>query len=289
MENTNVPADTTSAKEKLKAKVDGWKKEAKDSNEIAEREVQNALQNISKNSKLAGMYNQSSQMGTEGIQSSAPTLKLHIANKSKGDILENGEEANDGWFFYGKTKQQFQNPLVRIFNITRGFYAKGMEDESTGEKKDRVFNQIVSGVILDEGELLPFILYFTGSKLQNLWNFAKDIEFLTKAKPVGIPMFALTVKLSREKKDIGSKYGPVNMIKFELVKDGEGSPLLIDNPEEFEFIRDLVIKMKPRVDEIVEKKDVDNKDSQGNVIQDIPFAEEEPAEGEEVREEPPFN
>ena len=275
MENTNVPADTNSAKEKLKAKVDGWKNEAKEKSEIVEREVQNALQNITKNSKLAGMYNQSAQMGTEGIQSSTPILKLHIANKSKGDILSNGEEANDGWFFYGKTKQQFQNPLVRIFNITRGFYAKGMEDEATGEKKDRVFNQIVSGVIIEDGELLPFIMYFTGSKLQNLWNFAKDIEFLTKAKPVGIPMFALTLKLSREKKDIGSKYGLVNMIKFEIVKDNEGSPLLIDNPEEFEFIRNLVIKMKEHVDDIVNKKDIDNKDSQGNVIEDIPFPEEE--------------
>lgn len=241
------------------------------------------MNGVFNNKELADMYNESAKMGSENIQQSMPMLKLHIANSSTNNFLEDGKtEPNDGYFFYTKTHEQFENPICHILSISRGFRADGTTDPKTGEKKTNVFNQIVSGVIINEGEYLPFIMYFTGTKLQNLWNFGKLVQPLTQKKPVGIPMFALSVKLSREK--IDTDFGLKSVIKFELVKEGD-NPVLVSDPGEFIFLRDLLVQTTPIIDSLIESKDTEGKDSNGNKIQDINFHEEEiPALNEEIED-----
>lgn len=241
--------------------------------EVQMQDAEKSLEVIRNNPELASLYNQSAKMGSENTQQSFPLLKLHVANKSKGNVLLNGEEPNDGWFFHTKTKSQFKEPIIHVLSISRSFYAKGQADPDTGVVGKPKFTQLLSGVITDNGEYQPFIMYFTGSKLNNLWNFAKLVQPFTNQKPVAIPMFALSVKFSREK--IDTKYGPASIVKFDLVRDANSNPVLVGDPGEFVFLRDLLTQTEEVINSIVEHKDIEGKDSQGNVIENIPFPDEE--------------
>lgn len=205
------------------------------------------LEKISANEELASMYRENADAGTKNISGALPYLKVHTAGKSSTNELPNGEEPNNGWFFYQPTKEQYKELEVHILTISEGFYAKGME-----ENKPKIFNQILAGVIVDENELKPFFMYFTGKKLQNLWNFGKEARPYTKNSKLPIPMFAMKVKLTTSKEPNSKGYSFI--VNFEIIKDDNGYPILVSDPNVFKMLRASVTTAEDTITSLIEKK-----------------------------------
>lgn len=234
----------------------------------------NALVTVQGNQELAKMYQASATLGTENLQGTIPMLKIHTTNKSQGNQLLNGKEPNDGWFFLTGSQEQFEKPVCHILTISRGFKAEGMTDTKTGIKSEPKFNQILGGVIVDGTEYKPFLMYFTGIKLAKLWDFGKEVNKYTHAKPIGIPMFALSVRLTTEK--VKHDYGTSYAVNFEIMKDGD-FPQLVTDAGQFVFLKDMVASMEPTIESLINLKDVATaipRDSQGNAIEDIIIPDE---------------
>lgn len=244
---------------------------------------QNTVAVVQGNAELAKLYGESANLGSQNLQGTIPMLKVHTVGKSVGNELTNGKEPNDGWFFLTGSQEQFENPICHILTISKGFKSEGMADKKTGVKGADKFNQILGGVIIDGTEYKPFIMYFTGIKLSRLWDFGKEVNKYTHAKPVGIPMFALTVKLSTErvKHDYGSSYA----VNFDIEKKGD-FPELVTDAGQFVFLRDnlktmeetieslINLKSTEEVKEVSEYEDIivpDDNDAPPEMGEDLPF------------------
>lgn len=194
-------------------------------------EAKNALAKIQASPELVKMYQDNALVGATNLAGELPLLKIHATGRSQNQ-LNDGSEPDDGSFFYKPTKEQYKEIDCHILTISKGFRADGFEG-----KKD-VFHQILAGVIINEGDLKPFVMYFTGVKLDNLWKFGKEASIYTKAKPVPLPMFTLKVKLTTER--VKHSYGMSWVVNFGIMKDGEDFPLVVADPELFTFLRDHV-------------------------------------------------
>jgi hypothetical protein len=235
------------------AKLKAEAAEKAEKQEKAMAEVKNSLAAITNNADLAAMYNQSASMGAENLSGNAPYLKVHAAGKSTTNFLADGKKPNDGWFFYKPTQEQFEElDEVHILTICKGFYAEGMNEDEHGKKK-MVFNQVMGGVFKHpvDGDYKAFIMFLTGVKLSPMWEFGKEASRWTKAKPVSIPMFALTVKLKTE--EVKTKFGVSWIINFEIVKEGN-FPKLITDPGEFQFLKDNVETTAETINSLVAAK-----------------------------------
>jgi hypothetical protein len=229
---------------------------------------------VQKNQDLLKLYSDSALLGSQNLQGAIPMLKVHTSNKSIGNELSNGKEPNDGWFFLSGMGEQFEAPICHILSISRGFKAEGMVDKKTNEKGPEKFNQILAGVIVDGTDYKPFLMYFTGIKLSRLWDFGKEVSKYVHAKPIAIPMFALTVKLTTEK--VKHEYGSSYAVNFEIVKEGD-FPRLVTDPGQFVFLRDSLVSVEATINSLIDLKSTEDKvstpsadrDSQGNVIEDI--------------------
>lgn len=249
--------------EKLKAEV-AAEKQAK--NELA----LNQLSELTKDTDLAKMYSENSQIGADNISGELPLLKVHSVGKSTKNELSNGEEPNDGWFFYKPTGEQLKTVRCHILTISKGFRAEGME-------KKMIFNQVIGGVMIDGAEMKPFIMYMTGLKLSPMWEFGKEVSKYTKMKPISIPMFALTVTMSTEK--VANNYGKSWIINFKIEKNAEGFPLLVMNSADFQFLKDHVEMVEDTIESLITAKAVepDSVSGKGEVIEakdssdDVPF------------------
>lgn len=238
----------------------------------------NELDVLSGNSSLAAMYQESSKLGAENLGGETPQLKIHSTGRSNRNQLANGAEPNDGYFFYKPTGEQFESVDCHILTISRGFRAPGLE-----EGKPDVFNQIVGGLIVDNGEFKPFVMYFTGLKLSYLWDFGKDAAKYTRAKPISIPMFALTVRLTTEK--IANNFGKSWIIKFEILKNEDGSPKLVLDEGMFVFLKQSYESAEDMVSALVTAKEVATEDpaiqGQSTIIADDEKIDQAAAEMDE--------
>lgn len=265
--------------EKAQEAVNKIKGVAVEETKIAREEyVEKALETIEAGSDLAKMYNEARDMGAKNLGGSLPMLKIHTTNKSLGNELATGGEPKDGWFFYTATQEQFENPVCHILTISKGFRAEGMVDNKTGLKGELKFNQILGGLINDNGNYKPFLMYFAGKRLNNLWDFGKEASKYTHAKPLSIPLFALSVKFSTEK--VKTDYGPVSVVKFDIVKNDKGFPVVIMDSGKFVFVRDMVESMEEQIAGLIATKYTEESvqvtkgvevDSAGNKIEDVNF------------------
>lgn len=224
------------AEDKLREKAKRLAKEAKETKDKKTAEAKGALVAIQQSPELAKMYKESAEVGAKNLLGELPLLKIHSVGKSRKNELADGSAPNDGYFFYKPTREQFKEIECHVLTISRGFKAEGMED-AKGEKRI-VFNQILAGAIVDGDNIKPFMVYLTGLKLANMWEFGKEASKYTKAKPIPIPMFALKVKLTTEEKS--HKFGKSWVIKFEIIKNENGSPVVVTDPGRFQFLRDQV-------------------------------------------------
>lgn len=206
---------------------------------------------IKANPTMAAKYAAAANKGSENLAGQLPQLKIFTTGKGS-DELADGKEPNNGNFFYTLDKTQFEELDIHILTVSKGFYALGLPDPKQGNKRFPKFNQIVAGVFTDGGEYKPFLMYFTGSKLSNLWEFGKDAKKFTSA---GIPMFALTVKITTKKQT--NDYGYSWIPEFEIISDGEGNPTLIHDEEEFDLLEGKVDSMSEMIAQIIMSKGVD--------------------------------
>lgn len=246
-------------------------KEEKEAGE--EKNVQAAksqLAAIQDNSNLAAMYNESATVGAENIGGqSLPILRVHAAGKSTTNELEDGSEPLDGSFYYKPTKEDLGNEIdVHILTISRGFKTEPLE----GSSKPYLWNQIVGGIIDNDK---PFLMYFTGTKLQNLWNFGKEAGQYTHRKPVAFPMFSLKVKLSTRKGEKG-QYAAPWIVDFKIIRTEDGQPELILDEGEFQYIKDNVKTIEETIAGVIASKEIKTA---------TPVAAE-PINGEEVESNP---
>lgn len=229
------------------------KEESVQAEETAKEEkalILNDLKSIQANETLAKMYSDSASVGSDNLGGELPLLKVHSVGKSDSELAD-GSEPDNGAFFYKPTGEQFKEGIrCHILSISKSFRAEGLAD-SSGNKK-MIFNQILSGVIIDGPELKLFSMYFTGLKLQPMWDIAKELGKYTKMKPMGIPMFAMTVKMTTEQ--VKNNFGKSWIVKFQLEKDGSGNPVLVGDPGEFQFLRDSVESMQGIIDSVIYAK-----------------------------------
>ena len=212
--------------------------------------VKNQLEVIAHDREVARMYSDNAKVGADNLAGELPLLKVHSTGRSNKNFLADGTEPNDGWFFYKQTAEQFQNVNVHVLTISRGFRAEGLEGQ------DDVFNQILGGAVIEneeQGAFKPFIMYFTGLKLSYLWDFGKEAAKYTRSKPVPIPMFALTIRLKTRK--IDNKYGRSWIVEFEILKNEDGTPKLITDPQVFNYLKESAIKVEDTIASLVAAKE----------------------------------
>lgn len=232
-------------------------------------QAKNQLEAIHNNPELAQMYSENAQVGASNIAGALPLLKVHAVGRSKNELAD-GTEPKDGAFFYKPTGEEFDSVDVHILTISRGFRAKGME----GSDRDDVFNQIVGGCIVDGTDYKPFMMYFTGLKLSYLWEFGKAASKYTHAKPIPIPMFALTVRLTTKK--IDNSFGKSWIVEFEIVKSEDHMPKLVMDPGEFTYLKDSVETIESTIENIVARK------AGAEVVEKLQEVREEPEPSDPV-------
>lgn len=258
-------AENKSAQDKIREQVNGWKAEKVEKTMAETKEVENSLVALKENREMMEMYQKNADVGSENIsQGSLPALKVHSAGKSTKNILANGNKPTDGYFFYKPDQCEFKEIECHLLYVSKGYYAPDMNG------KDK-FNQIIAGVIVNGGDTRSFVMYVNGKRLSHLWEMGKELAVYTKAKPVGVPMFALRIKMSTYSEP--NDYGESWLIKFDIMKNKDGSPILISDPGEFQFLRDHVDTIKSTLDRLVSSKAGEDTVTEEN-REDIPFPEE---------------
>lgn len=254
--------------DKLKAE-----KEAKESEkEQALIDTKSQLEAIKNNPNLEKMYRDNASLGSENLAGSLPLLKVHATGRSNSELAD-GSEPVDGNFFYTPTQEQFEEIDVHVLTISRGFRAKGINENEDKE----VFNQILGGVIVQDGDYKPFLMYFTGLKLQPLWDFGKEANKYTHAKPIPVPLFALSVKLTTEK--VTNTYGKSWIVKFEILhetdQDGNRYPKLVTDEGEFKYLKDNVETVQATIESVIARKE-GAETVENTVVEKVEEAEDTP-------------
>jgi len=243
--------------EKAKATAEKLKEEKaeKEQAELANREqAENALASLEGNSDLAKMFNDSAKLGTENLSGGAPWLKVHAAGRSTTNFLADGKTMpDDGNFFYTPTQEQFKEIECHILTISKGF--RTVETDPKGVTKE-VFNQLIGGMIMNDGDPKPFIMFVRGKRLSPMWEFGKEIAKWTSRKPIAVPMFTMKVKLTTHMEKNDYSYSWLIDFTLEKVQD---IPVVTLDEGQFTFLKDSVSMMQEQISSLIankEKKDV---------------------------------
>lgn len=235
--------------------------EVEENKEVTMQEIKSELAQVQLDPALMALYQENASVGAENLGGNSPILKVHSTGRSTKNELADGSEPHDGWFYYRPTKEEFEVVECHILTISRGYRAEGMEG-----KKD-VFHQLLGGMLVMDGRMEPFIMYFTGLRLSRLWEFGKQAAGYTRAKPFPIPMFALKVRLMTEK--VAHNYGKSWVINFHLVKGEQGQPEIVTDPGLFTFLRDSVELIETQINTLIGTNATDDIEESGE-LQRIP-------------------
>lgn len=198
--------------------------------------------------EIADIFKQNASVGTENISSAMPQLKITEGNSHNEGV--DGEDVPPGTLYYSPTKEIFKELDISVMTISRGFYA--LDNQETPKPK---FTQLVGGIMLDT--MQPFIMFVSGLRLENLWNFGKEINPYTKSKNNPIPMFAFKVKLTLEKKE--HKYGKSYIPVFDFTPSPEG---IISDVDVLKTLVAGVEKVEEMFDGFIKDKEVDKNTGQ---------------------------
>lgn len=235
---------------------------------------------------LADFYKDNAGVGSENLAGSIPQLKVTESN-SQNEGLD-GQHVAAGQFYYSPTKEAFLSTRVSIMAISRGFYA--LDNQKDPKPK---FTQLLGGMMLDS--LQPFVMFVSGTRLQNMWNFGKEIKPFTKQ----VPMFSFDVELGLEK--VKTDYGTNHVVTYEVKRDDQGQIQLIADRELLNMLRNGVESVQDMFDSFIEQKEVDRETGEllkgkpesnyGDVATDDgqePPEDYVPGEGEDVADDVPF-
>jgi hypothetical protein len=195
---------------------------------------------------VADFFKNNARVGAENLSSSMPQLKITESNSENEGA--DGQLVPAGKFYYSPTKEDFEKLKVSIMTISRGFWA--MDNSKTPKPK---FTQLVGGMILDT--LQPFVMFVSGTRLQNMWNFGKEIKPFTSNKQSPIPMFAFEVVLGLEK--VKTDFGMNHVVSYKLVRNDKNQLVLISDLELLSMIRNSVDKVEGMFESFIEQKEVD--------------------------------
>ena len=238
--------------DKLKEKVEGIKKESKDREEAEVKSANSALEKtramIQNDPALRALLQQDAKEEQEKSGGALPFLKVYVANKST-QVLADGKDPNNGWFFYTPTQEQYETVHCHILTISRGFRMPGMPDDK-GEVKNK-WNHIVSGIMLND-EPKPFWIFISGqARVGRLWEFQKELR---KYNAAGIPSFPLILKLTTEK--VKTEKSPAIVINFAIEVDETGNPTMVTDKEEYMALRDKVHDQEGYIEAYINRKEV---------------------------------
>jgi len=238
-----------SAQDEAREKADSLRKET-EKKKIAE--VKKELVEFHGNKivpEIVDFFKVHAEVGSDNLAGSIPQLKVtEVLSKNE---LADGGMANAGEFYYSPSQEAHQELEISVLTIPRGFYAMDNSDPPVPK-----FNQLLGGMILNS--MQPFIMFFSSTRLENLWNFGKEIRPMTKNKKEPIPMFSLLVKLSLEKR-VNDKKQESHVVKFDLQKDDKGNVKFINDLEFLNLIRRGVDSAEDMIESFIDKKEVDKK------------------------------
>ncbi len=191
-------------------------------------------------------HKKNAEAGSGNISAQLPQLKVTEAN-SKNEGLD-GQHLPEGSFYYAPTQADFKTVEVSILTISRGFWAMNNQ-----EKPEPKFNQLVGGMMLESLE--PFVMFMGGTRLQNLWDFGKEIKPFTKSKDNPFAMLGFRVMLSLKK--IETNYGKNHIINFDLIRDKKGQIQVLNDAELLNMLRGGVDKNEELFESFINQKEVD--------------------------------
>lgn len=247
MTAVSIPPSWKEAGEKLKGAV---------AEESGKELTTQQVQGIQVTKSVAAFFKANAEAGSKNLGDGGaffPYLKIGEAN-SKNELAD-GKFAKAGEFYYAPTKEQMGDELtVSLVNISDSFYMKSEPKEPTDDKrKYRKFVQLVGGVITANNA--PFVMIVSGTRLNGLWQFGRDIKKYTKSKNDPIPMFALKTKMKLELKD--SHWGMNYVIDYSIAKDAAGFPQVLQDEGNLQFLLDLSNTMGEQFKEYSHKFAVD--------------------------------
>lgn len=263
-----------------KIKQETEEKVGVDNKEMVEvkAEMRNRTVALKTDQSLARLYNEASGLGSANLSAELPVLKIYTAGRTSVTLAD-GRTPQDGAYYYKPTKGEYDEVVAHIMTVSSGFRTEGLTEGK------QVFTQLVAGVIINDGDMKPFVMYFTGTKLQSLWNFGKEASKYTKMRPVGIPMFALTVTMRTEKQK--NKFGESWVPTFEIMTAEDGTPVIVTDASEFIALRDHVSDMEAMIEQIITTKEIDQAEESPAAVNSTPIPSRQIAE-EAVTEEPIF-
>lgn len=224
---------------------------------------------------LVDFYKENAGVGSENLAGSMPQLKVTESNSQNEGV--DGQYVPAGQFYYSPTKEAFKTAKVSIMAISRGFYA--LDNQKEPQPK---FTQLLGGMLIDTAQ--PFVMFVSGTRLQNMWNFGKEIKPFTKQ----VPMFSFEVELGLER--IKTDHGSNHIVTYTVKRDSKGQIQLIGDRELLNMLRNGVEAVQDMFESFIEQKEVDR--NTGELLKDKAATDTYNAivgepEQEEGLEEPP--
>lgn len=201
---------------------------------------------------LLDFYKENAGLGSENLSGALPQLKINESNSH--NEMGNGQEAPAGTFYYSPTKEMFKTVRASILVISRGFYGIQKEEDGSLPKRDdgsikTDFTQLVGGMILENSQ--PFVMFASGTRLQNMWNFGKEVKPFTRQ----VPMFSFEVELGLEKMKQGKREWHV--VTYKVIRSANGQIQLISDRELLAMLKLGVDPMKDMFEGFIEQNEVD--------------------------------
>lgn len=188
---------------------------------------------VVKNQELMSVFGQSVNVGTEdaGEAGKYPMVKI-TSSMSRDNILANGKKSEVGKLFHTELRQDFDEINANICYIGKF----SLPDFTTKEPK---MTYVFGAVKQDDNT--PFVMYVKGFSLQSVWDFLGEVSDIKTR--FSIPMFALntTVKVGQRSHE---KFGQVDVFKFEILRDGDGNPVVEQDLDRAKSLLALVDKFK---------------------------------------------
>jgi len=205
-------------------------------------------------SEVAEFYKKNLTLGADNLSvESLPALKV-VESNSKGE-LANGTRPNIGYFYFTKTKEQFETVDIAVMSISRGYYVENLDTE----KKPK-FQQILSGMILENME--PFIMYISGARCGNFFEFMKSMSAETKLTMV--PMMALRITLGTT--EYTHPKGEAHYIDFKIARDAENRLELLTDIGALEAIKSGIDSIERGVEAMITATAIDK--NTGELLRD---------------------
>lgn len=203
------------------------------------------VQGVAVAPEVADFFKSNADVGSNNLGGSIPQLKVTEANSQ--NEMQDGQYAPAGTLYYMPTKETFEAVDVSIITTSRGFYA--LDNQKEPKPK---FTQLVGGMLLDS--MQPFVMFMSGTRLQGLWDFGKEIKAFTKSKASPIPMFAIKVALVPRR--VTTNFGVNHVVDFKVSKK-DGNIMVINDIDMLTLLRNGVDQLEDTFESFIKLKEVD--------------------------------